>query len=174
MQVREPIEQARSNYEFMRKVREANKKDHCRCVGLRYDECILRAVEMGCKSNTVLSSMPAFFLTRKQYRSYHQSVSSGNSFDCDLNKQRHYLDEMTRALDEYLFVGLTEHFDESVKILEAMLPTFFGGISAVGLDRFNVARSNYSLTDNIRDILRRSQCNWAIFRFYDEVNRRFL
>ncbi|KAK3261483.1 hypothetical protein CYMTET_29608 [Cymbomonas tetramitiformis] len=111
--VREPIERARSNFDFMRRLRERTS-DACNCRGRLYDRCIEEAKIQNCTKNLNLPSVAAYFLGHKAYASYSRERDSGSS--CTHQRQLEAVEMMkTTIKDHYTFVGTLENFVNSIE-----------------------------------------------------------
>ena len=124
--VREPIDREQSLFYYFvdpvaRKSFKANaslaarRRDmRCGYAGLEFDACIRLRHARGCPLGCTAGQMSAFCAP---------SASS-----CSLL-------EAAAALDDYLFVGLMEEYDLTVRVFEALLPQFFEGASATYNDK---------------------------------------
>ena len=128
--VRDPVEKDESSFYYgvsdertkAKLTLQARKDDKkCGCAYMEYDECIRLRMKNDCSLKFTLSELNYFSHIKPHWDTENKVETSGYKAD----------EAFQRILHNYRFVGLTEEFALSIKVLEVLEPRFFKGASNV-------------------------------------------
>ncbi|XP_077981924.1 uronyl 2-sulfotransferase-like [Glandiceps talaboti] len=111
--IRQPLSRLVSYYYFVRYGDEKNDQKHYQGSDFNqtFDECVLQDND-SCKNNEIFRIIPYFC---------GQDKECGNATKWSLEKAK-------ENVEKYFFVvGLTEEYEETIKLFEKMMPKFFDG-----------------------------------------------
>ena len=176
-QIRDPLAHALSNYDFKRYrcfVHESSgacSQLHPSVRKLTMDECVSTGDPARCLTKPYgIGSMVSFFC--------------GQESMCDDTKRRPNSSAALALAKSnierfYLFVGLLEHMDSSLKLLEHIFPSFFAGIADVHRRHLKLApvhvtprKHRHQISNETRTVL--LQLLKPEYELYEFVRQRFI
>lgn len=191
--VREPVEKDSSWYYFavsesraqgaaIQERKHRDKDVSCGCPYLEYDHCMRHRIENNCSLSFFAPSISYFSSVVPQgnrtYTANTPHVAPNlNGFTGD--------DAFNRVKNEYVFVGITEEFELSIKALEILEPRFFRGASELSAKHKSSERKNETPKDNkvthtsmsgaVSDTVRKalSEANHEDIILYEKAKRHF-
>jgi hypothetical protein len=150
----------------------------CGCYKLEYDECVRTQHLNGCPLSTGAEDLTRFACGP------HERGCGVNHEDKEEERAYHMKTVQSRVEERFVFVGLTEEYVRSIRMLEVLLPDWFDGASELllGLQLKRETSEENLLTGTTmtgclskesRRLLTADPVNRGLLDFYANVQERF-